>query len=205
MKKTILGLAIALMAFGGAISTNAKDKKNKDVTCTEQTCDKNKKDCKKECKGDKKCKEACKAECNGQCPDDCKNKANCKGDKKQCKGDKKQCKGDKKGKGRGASCPALRGIELSTEQASKITTIQDNSRKELDAIRETERENSKAVMDKANAQIREVLTPEQQTVFDANVQKMSQRPDLKMERKGGQAPCRQLNGDQCVQKAEISK
>ncbi len=71
----------------------------------------------------------------------------------------------------------LRGLtdklNLRTEQQSKVQPILDATKPQIAAIHQEAMQKMKTVMDGATSQIRPLLTPEQQTKFDA-IQKAHQ-------------------------------
>jgi Spy/CpxP family protein refolding chaperone len=79
-----------------------------------------------------------------------------------------------KGKGRGAMSPEQRitAIEtavgtLTAEQKTKITAILEKAQKDAQAVSQDDREKRMEIMQAANKEVRALLTPEQQTKFDA--------------------------------------
>ncbi|MEO8439847.1 MAG: hypothetical protein ABI540_06450 [Spartobacteria bacterium] len=66
-------------------------------------------------------------------------------------------------------------LNLTPEQKAKVQPIIDQATPQIENIRREAMEKTKAVMDNAMAQIRPLLTPEQQTKFD----------DAQNERRGG--------------------
>ena len=60
-----------------------------------------------------------------------------------------------------------RNLDLTPEQQAKIQPIIDQARPQIVAIHEEAKQKSKAVRDNTVAQIRPILTPEQQQKFDA--------------------------------------
>jgi Spy/CpxP family protein refolding chaperone len=77
-------------------------------------------------------------------------------------------RGDRGGRGRHGS-PFDRMTEqlnLTPEQKAKVQPIMDQARPQLEAIHRDAMEKAKAVMEQAKAQIRPLLTPEQQKKLD---------------------------------------
>ena len=58
-------------------------------------------------------------------------------------------------------------LNLTPEQKAKVQPIVDQTRPQIAAIHQEAMEKMKAVMESAGAQIRPLLTPEQQVKFDA--------------------------------------
>lgn len=71
-----------------------------------------------------------------------------------------------------------RELNLNDEQAAKAKTILDETREEFRALHEEMRPRFDAVRQRARARMRETLTPEQQTRFDAM---MRRRDEKKLE------------------------
>lgn len=79
-----------------------------------------------------------------------------------------------KGKGRGQMTPEQRiaRIEeavgsLTADQKTKITAILEKAAKDAQAVSQEDREKRMEIMQAANKEVRALLTPEQQTKFDA--------------------------------------
>ena len=58
-------------------------------------------------------------------------------------------------------------LDLTPDQQAKVTPIVDQAKPQIRAIHQEAMEKMHAVMENAGAQIRPLLTPEQQTKFDA--------------------------------------
>ena len=58
-------------------------------------------------------------------------------------------------------------LDLTPDQQAKVTPIVDQTKPQIQAIHQEAMEKMHAVMENAGAQIRPLLTPEQQTKFDA--------------------------------------
>jgi len=58
-------------------------------------------------------------------------------------------------------------LDLTPDQQAKVTPIVDQAKPQIQAIHQEAMEKMRAVMENAGAQIRPLLTPEQQTKFDA--------------------------------------
>ena len=58
-------------------------------------------------------------------------------------------------------------LNLTAEQKTKVQPIIDQTRPQIEAIHQEAMEKMKAVMENATAQIRPLLTPQQQEKFDA--------------------------------------
>ena len=58
-------------------------------------------------------------------------------------------------------------LDLTPEQAAKVSPIVDQAKPQIRAIHQEAMEKTRVVMENASAQIRPLLTPEQQTKFDA--------------------------------------
>jgi periplasmic protein CpxP/Spy len=75
----------------------------------------------------------------------------------------------------------LRGIQLTGEQQQRIDSVRVRYRNEMRALRdrESDRQQSRAkmrdLMERQNAEIRAILTPDQQRVFDQNLERMRAR------------------------------
>jgi periplasmic protein CpxP/Spy len=76
----------------------------------------------------------------------------------------------------------LRGITLSADQQQRIDSIRTRYRTQMEQMRQQQggdrdamRTQMRATMDKQQAEIRAVLTPDQQTQFDQNVAEMRNR------------------------------
>lgn len=152
MKKILISCAVALLSMTAFSASAANDNNNG--------------------------KEGCKTECvgKGSCDKnkDCKGKKGKKGKKghkggKDCGRHGQQCCKAKKGN------PTFAGIELTAEQQQKIEAINakrkaavEKSRKELQKAIEKDRE-------AYNAEVRKVLTAEQQLTYDKNVAEMKAR------------------------------
>ena len=95
------------------------------------------------------------------------------------------------GGGRGGN-RSLNGIELTDAQKAKVAEIQAKYQPEMQAIRESMQgggdraeafKKMQALNDKRNPEIRAVLTPEQQTIFDKNL--AEQKARMEQMRQGG--------------------
>jgi Spy/CpxP family protein refolding chaperone len=76
----------------------------------------------------------------------------------------------------------LRGITLSADQQQRVDTIRARYRGQMDQMRqqgsgdrEANRTQMRTMMEKQAADIRAVLTPDQQTVYDQNMAEMRSR------------------------------
>ena len=96
------------------------------------------------------------------------------------------------GGGRGGFNRSLNGIELTDAQKTKVAEIQAKYQPEMQAIRESMQgggdraeafKKMQALNDKRNPEIRAVLTPEQQTIFDKNL--AEQKARMEQMRQGG--------------------
>jgi|SRR5215203_4568482 len=96
------------------------------------------------------------------------------------------------GGGRGGFNRSLSGIELTEAQKTKVAEIQAKYQPEMQAIRESMQGGGdraqaftkmQALNDKRNPEIRAVLTPEQQVIFDKNLAEQKARMD--QARQGG--------------------
>jgi Spy/CpxP family protein refolding chaperone len=96
------------------------------------------------------------------------------------------------GGGRGGFNRSLNGIELTDAQKAKVAEIQAKYQPEMQAIRESMQgggdraeafKKMQALNDKRNPEIRAVLTPEQQTIFDKNL--AEQKARMEQMRQGG--------------------
>ena len=76
----------------------------------------------------------------------------------------------------------MQGITLSDAQKAKVDSISQSFRAQMPAFTPGQPPDSAArakrmeVMGKQNAAIRDVLTPDQQKVFDKNIEEMRNRP-----------------------------
>ena len=93
-----------------------------------------------------------------------------------------QAQGGGQGRGPGRQMEMLmQGITLSDAQKTKVDSITQSFRAQMPAFTPGERPDSAArakrmeVMSKQNAAIRDVLTADQQKVFDKNVEEMRNR------------------------------
>ena len=95
------------------------------------------------------------------------------------------------GGGRGGN-RSLNGIELTDAQKAKVTEIQAKYQPEMQAIRESMQgggdraeafKKMQVLNDKRNPEIRAVLTPEQQAIFDKNL--AEQKARMEQMRQGG--------------------
>ena len=95
------------------------------------------------------------------------------------------------GGGRGGN-RSLNGIELTDAQKTKVAEIQAKYQPEMQAIRESMQgggdraeafKKMQALNDKRNPEIRAVLTPEQQAIFDKNL--AEQKARMEQMRQGG--------------------
>ena len=96
------------------------------------------------------------------------------------------------GGGRGGFNRSMNGIELTDAQKAKVAEIQAKYQPEMQAIRESMQgggdraeafKKIQALNDKRNPEIRAVLTPEQQTIFDKNL--AEQKTRMEQMRQGG--------------------
>lgn len=176
-----ISCAVALFAMT-ALNANAADQsQSENGSCKAQT----------ECVG-KSCDKADKA-CKGKGK---KGKKGKKGGKDCCKGKQgrqiAQCCKGKKGN------PAFAGIELTADQQAKIMDI--NNKREA-AVKKSREELNKAIAkdrEQYNAEIRKVLTAEQQVTYDKNIAEMKAR-------RAEKAALRQAKADYKKVKAEIKK
>jgi Spy/CpxP family protein refolding chaperone len=58
-------------------------------------------------------------------------------------------------------------LDLTPDQQAKVSPIVDQAKPQIQAIHQEAMEKMRAVMENATAQIRPLLTPQQQTKFDA--------------------------------------
>lgn len=70
-------------------------------------------------------------------------------------------------RGLGNGAPVGGALRLTDEQKKKVEEIMAAVKPKIDAIREEERAKIQAAMDEAAKELRPVLTPEQQAVFDS--------------------------------------
>jgi Spy/CpxP family protein refolding chaperone len=89
----------------------------------------------------------------------------------------------------------LRGITLSADQQQRVDSIRTRYRAQMDQMRQQQtgdrdaaRTQMRATMEKQQAEIRAVLTPDQQTQFDQNVAEMRNRMQQGGGRPGGASP-----------------
>ena len=95
------------------------------------------------------------------------------------------------GGGRGGFNRSLSGIELTEAQKAKVAEIQAKYQPEMQAIRESMQGGDRAagmakmqaLNEKRNPEIRAVLTPEQQAIFDKNL--AEQKARMEQMRQGG--------------------
>ena len=96
------------------------------------------------------------------------------------------------GGGRGGFNRTLNGIELTEAQKAKVAEIQAKYQPEMQAIRESMQGGGdraagmtkmQALNEKRNPEIRAVLTPEQQAIFDKNL--AEQKARMEQMRQGG--------------------
>jgi Spy/CpxP family protein refolding chaperone len=96
------------------------------------------------------------------------------------------------GGGRGGFNRTLSGIELTEAQKAKVAEIQAKYQPEMQAIRESMQGGGdraagftkmQALNEKRNPEIRAVLTPEQQVIFDKNL--AEQKARMEQMRQGG--------------------
>ena len=96
------------------------------------------------------------------------------------------------GGGRGGFNRSMNGIELTDAQKAKVAEIQAKYQPEMQAIRESMQgggdraeafKKMQALNDKRNPEIRAVLTPEQQAIFDKNL--AEQKARMEQMRQGG--------------------
>ena len=84
-------------------------------------------------------------------------------------------RGENRG-GRDMTGPLLKDITLTAEQQAKVNEINADAEKQRQALAQEERRGKgMEIMQNRNAKIREVLTPEQQKTFDANLKEMQAR------------------------------
>ena len=89
----------------------------------------------------------------------------------------------------------LRGITLSADQQQRVDSIRTRYRAQMDQMRQQQsgdrdaaRTQMRASMEKQQAEIRAVLTPDQQTQFDQNVAEMRNQMQQRGGRPGGAPP-----------------
>jgi Spy/CpxP family protein refolding chaperone len=89
----------------------------------------------------------------------------------------------------------LRGVTLSPDQQQRVDSIRTRYRAQMDQMRQQQsgdrdaaRTQMRATMEKQQAEIRAVLTPDQQTQFDQNVAEMRNRMQQGGGRPGGAPP-----------------
>jgi Spy/CpxP family protein refolding chaperone len=96
------------------------------------------------------------------------------------------------GGGRGGFNRTMNGIELTEAQKAKVAEIQAKYQPEMQAIREAMQNGGdraegftkmQALNDKRNPEIRAVLTPDQQVIFDKNL--AEQKARMEQMRQGG--------------------
>jgi hypothetical protein len=91
------------------------------------------------------------------------------------------------------------GIKLNDNEKDAVKTINQKYREELKQLREANKGTkpgqnpqlavqTKAIMDRQQAEIRAALTAEHQAQFDANVAKMKERMEKGGGRRGGRPP-----------------
>jgi len=98
----------------------------------------------------------------------------------------------RQGGGRGGFNRAMNGIELTEAQKTKVAEINAKYAPDVQAIRESMQgggdraegfKKMQALNEKRNPEIRAVLTPEQQTIFDKNL--AEQKARMEQMRQGG--------------------
>jgi protein CpxP len=89
----------------------------------------------------------------------------------------------------------LRGITLSADQQQRVDSIRTRYRAQMEQMRQQQsgdrdaaRAQMRSTMEKQQAEIRAVLTPDQQTQFDQNVAEMRNRMQQGGGRPGGAPP-----------------
>jgi protein CpxP len=89
----------------------------------------------------------------------------------------------------------LRGITLNADQQQRVDSIRTRYRAQMDQMRQQQggdrdaaRTQMRATMERQQAEIRAVLTPDQQTQFDQNVAEMRNRTQQGGGRPGGAPP-----------------
>jgi Spy/CpxP family protein refolding chaperone len=102
--------------------------------------------------------------------------------------------GGRGGQGRGDQL-LLRGITLSADQQQRVDTIRARYRGQMDQMRQqsggdrdANRTQMRTMMEKQTAEIRAVLTPDQQTLFDQNMAEVRSRMERGGGRPGGAPP-----------------
>ena len=97
------------------------------------------------------------------------------------------------GGGRGGFNRSMNGIELTDAQKAKVAEIQAKYQPEMQAIRESMQgggdraeafKKIQALNDKRNPEIRAVLTPAQQTIFDKNLAEQKARMEQMRQNRG---------------------
>lgn len=171
MKKSILTVAIALMMGLGFSATAANARPDNDnTTRTEQ------RDSRKD-KKDKKDRKDRKDKDNKD-----------RKDKKECRGDKREiCKGDMKGLRNAVNQDALNGIELTEDQKTAINALNEQNAQQAKARAEQKRQERKDAADQKRIkledrreqlradrrqvldQLKQILTPEQYTMYLENI------------------------------------
>jgi len=103
--------------------------------------------------------------------------------------------GERRGRRGGDRSQALlNGITLTADQQTQVTAIRERHRSEMQALNPRENPDDRAKMQQNMqtqlAEIRAVLTPDQQTQFDKNVADMRQRMQQRGGGPGGPPPAR---------------
>jgi Spy/CpxP family protein refolding chaperone len=83
----------------------------------------------------------------------------------------------KQGQGRGDwGARLMQGITLTADQQAAVKTIREDTQKQMQALPQEERRaKGREIMQESNKKVRDVLTPEQQKIYDENLEKMPQR------------------------------
>ncbi|MBD5180455.1 MAG: hypothetical protein HDT01_04065 [Bacteroidales bacterium] len=160
MKKKVLSLAIALIATGAVMSAQTAQTSD-NTTKTEQT--------------EKKCNKKDGEKC-------CNNKDAKKGNKKGHKNHSMN-KGNKQGK----RPDMFQGIELTADQQTALKNLREQNRKDSEqAKQERKAMDQKAReerMAKRDAELKKILTPEQYTKYQANIEELKAK---RANRQGGE-------------------
>ena len=98
---------------------------------------------------------------------------------------------------RGGEQMLFRGITLSDAQRQQVDSINAKYRTQMQSLRENAGDDRRQafqqmrdLMERRNAEVRAVLTPDQQKVFDQNVEEMRSRMRERMGDRGGPPPGR---------------
>lgn len=130
----------------------------------------------------------------------CVNAENCTGRNAYCDSNVKKDKKDRKGKKHHAckqtccntscsvgktpgSCPSLKGITLTEEQKTKVEKLQAERRAKVEKSREELKKAIREDRKKFDNEVRALLTPEQQKIFDANIAEQQAKAEKKIERR----------------------